>query len=85
MGGEALCRDSLLTYGLFCQDTVPLMKGHPWIQTDYRILWLYVIPKAEKKPKYGKNHEVFLLEDGGGQDTVTRAVWQNKPKQTNST
>ena len=44
------------------------------MQTDYKILWLYVIPKAEKKQKYGKNHEVFLLQDGGGQDTVTRAV-----------
>ena len=85
MSGEHLYRDSLLMNGLFCQDNVPLMKGHAWMQTDYKILWLYVIPKAEKKQKYGKNHEVFLLQDGGGQDTVTRAVWQNKPKQTNST
>ena len=44
------------------------------MQTDDRIISLHVFPKAQKKQKHGKNHEVFLLEDGGGQDTVTRAV-----------
>ena len=71
MSGEPLCRDSLLMYGLFCQDTVPLMKGHPWMQTDYRT---YVIPKDDKKQKYGKNHQVILLEDG----SVTKQTQTNK-------
>ena len=38
----------------------------------------YVPPRADNKWKHGKNNKTFWLENGGGQDAVTRAVWQNK-------
>ena len=49
------------------------------MQTDYRIGWLYVIPKADKKQKQSKII-VFLLEDGGGKGTcsVTNETQPNK-------
>ena len=71
MSGHPVCRDNLSMYGLFCHVNVPLMSGRG--QRTAYVGYMSLLKRTTNE-NTAKNHEIFRLQDGGGQDVVTRAV-----------